>query len=143
MQKFPARLFTTETALDFHPGKAGETAGLVVVGGGMHASLALTHASEGNQLLFQINGETYFKTAAPAGEVRLRIAVDETAKCTFCFASPNGPFTTLEKTFQAREGGWIGAKVGLFAVGASAGGDTDGRADFSYFRFLPEKPAAT
>jgi beta-xylosidase len=143
MQKFPARLFTTETALDFHPGKAGETAGLVVVGGGMHASLALTHASEGNQLLFQINGETYFKTAAPAGEVRLRIAVDETAKCTFCFASPNGQFTTLEKTFQAREGGWIGAKVGLFAMDAGSGGAQTGHVDFSYFRFLQEKPAAT
>jgi len=111
------------------------------VGGGMHASLALTHASEGNQLVFQINGESYFKTAAPAGEVRFRIAVDETAKCTFCFAAPNGQFTTLEKTFQAREGGWIGAKVGLFAIDAGSGGAQTGHADFSYFRFLQEKPA--
>jgi beta-xylosidase len=141
MQKFPARLFTVETALDFPPGKAGETAGLVVVGGGAHASLALIHAPEGNQLVFQINGEPYFKTAAPAGEVRLRIAVDETAKCTFCFAPPNGQFTTLEKTFQAREGGWIGAKVGLFAMDAGSGGAQTGHADFSYFRFLQEKPA--
>jgi hypothetical protein len=112
------------------------------VGGGTHASLALVHALEGNQLVFQINGETYFKTAAPAGEVRLRIAVDETAKCTFCFAPSNGQFTALEKTFQAREGGWIGAKVGLVAMDASSGGAPTGHADFSYFRFLQEKPAA-
>ena len=138
LQKFPARAFAVETALEFHPGRPGEAAGAVVVGGGAHASLALLRTSEGDQLVFQINGETYFRTGAPADGVRLRVIIDETARCTFAFAPPHAPLRTLEKTFQAREGGWIGAKIGLFALGDN-GGASPGHADFSYFRFLPDK----
>ena len=142
LQKFPARWFAVETALHFHPARSGDAAGLVIVGGGAHASLALLHGPEGDNLVLQIKGETYFKTSAPAGELRLRVTVDETAKCTFGFAAPDGPFRMLEKTFQAREGGWIGAKVGLFALGTNGEGEQGSYADFSYFRFLPEEPTA-
>jgi hypothetical protein len=40
------------------------------------------------------------------------------------------------RTFQARAGRWIGANVGLFAIGEPAA--TPGTyADFAYFRFQP------
>ena len=53
LQKFPARLFTAETALEFAPASDGEQAGLVVMGQS-HATLALRRTENGNQLVLQI-----------------------------------------------------------------------------------------
>jgi hypothetical protein len=45
-------------------------------------------------------------------------------------------FSEIGKPFKAREGRWIGAKVGLFAV-SFAQAETRGYADFDWFRFGP------
>jgi hypothetical protein len=49
--------------------------------------------------------------------------------CAFAYAGPKGIFAELPRVFTAREGGWMGAKVGLFANGSA------GHADFDYLRF--------
>jgi hypothetical protein len=58
--------------------------------------------------------------------------------CTFSFAQPDEPTVRIEQTFQATEGRWIGAKVGIFCRCLSAE-PSKGHADFDYFRF--ERPA--
>ena len=50
------------------------------------------------------------------------------------YASGEGNFHTIGGEFQAVEGVWIGAKVGLFCI--NAGDDkVESHADFDYFRF--------
>jgi beta-xylosidase len=64
----------------------------------------------------------------------LRVEVDEGARCHFSFSRAGGKFSALGKNFTAREGIWIGAKVGLFCLSI----DTEkksGHADFARFRF--------
>jgi len=130
MQKFPARTFAVETIIDFQPRHATESAGLAIVGGGQHVSLAL-HAG---QCVFQINGQSQFTAPRPSGPVRLRVAVDENATCIFSYAGVTGPFTTLTPMFQAKHGGWMGAKVGIYCLTSQP--DTPaGHADFDYVRF--------
>jgi beta-xylosidase len=131
MQKFQARSFAVETLLDFQSLQSAESAGLAVVGGGDHASLAV---SEGN-LVLQINGQPELIAVAPSGPVRLRVAVAGDATCTFSFAAASGSFTLITPAFQAKQGGWMGAKVGLFCLTSQR--EASGRyADFDYYRIL-------
>jgi hypothetical protein len=44
-----------------------------------------------------------------------------------------------DRPFQAVEGKWIGAKIGLFCRALDAGATT-GHAEFDYFRFAPPLP---
>ena len=90
--------------------------------------------AEGRELVLRINGEAHFKAPAAQGVLRLRVSVDEAANCTFSFAGASGDFTCVGKTFQTKEGGWLGAKVGVFCLTANAEGAA-GAADFDYLRF--------
>ncbi len=137
MQKFPARRFSVETLLEFQPAAVGESAGLVVVGGGADVSLALVSngGENGNSsLVFQLQGVAKVLVPELAGSIRLRVAVDENAVCTFSYAAPGEEFAPIAETFTAKEGGWIGARVGVYSTAAS--GETKaGHADFDYLRF--------
>jgi hypothetical protein len=62
--------------------------------------------------------------------VSLRVVVTRGAVCHFSFGSDGKNYTEVGKPFTARPGKWIGAKVGLFAIGPSGGA-----ADFDSFRF--------
>jgi len=136
-QKFPARGFVAETLLEFAPAQAGESAGLAIVGGGEVAALALESAPSGIAVVFRINGEVFLNAPIRGNCVRLRVAVDETANCTFGFsADDDSDFTVVEKAFQTREGGWLGAKVGIFALAPQLTASA-GQADFDYLRFSP------
>ncbi len=66
--------------------------------------------------------------------VRFRVDVKDGGLCAFSFALQNGNFVTVPTSCQAREGLWIGARVGLYACCPSP---TAAYADFDYFRFLP------
>lgn len=125
-QKFPARRFAVETLVEV----AGPVcAGLVVTGGASSACLAVVDGPTGRLLRLRIDNRTVFETSVPVGALRLRVAVEPDGGCRFAYADGTGDFVELVAGFTAREGGWMGAKVGLFADGAS------GHADFDYFRF--------
>ena len=132
MQKFPSRGFVTETCIAFHPLGDGESAGLAIVGGGESAALALEAGTTGLEIVFRVNGEARFRTVAPGGDLRLRVTVDPAANCVFAWAAEGAPFASVAESFQTREGGWLGAKVGVFALARETGG---GWADFDYVRF--------
>lgn len=133
-QKFPAKSFVVETALDFNPGGEGESAGLVLTGGGQSASVEIVNDSQERKIRFQIREETLFIGVAPEGRIRFRVAVNEEAVARFGYASEKNCFVDFAPTFTPKEGGWIGAKVGLFSR-RSADSSARGHADFDYFRW--------
>ena len=58
--------------------------------------------------------------------------------CHFSFAGEQESFTPIGEKFQATEGKWIGAKVGIFCctVGTAP---ANSYADFDYFHFGTKK----
>jgi beta-xylosidase len=131
MQKFPARAFTAETLIEMpaaEPGGPVVFAGLVVAGGGASACLAVRQDADGRRLVCQISDVNVLESPIMEGPLRLRVAVSADGRCVFSFAGTTAVFAEVPSAFVAREGGWMGAKVGLFASGAS------GYADFDHFR---------
>ncbi|NKI91011.1 hypothetical protein HBN54_003623 [Hymenobacter sp. 1B] len=78
----------------------------------------------------------------PAAQARqpiyLRVAVKAGAKCQFSYSFDNQVFQSLGSEFQAREGKWIGAKVGLFSSRTAKFNDA-GNADIDWFRIEPNR----
>lgn len=123
LQKFPSNEFTVTTKLTFLPSNAlvGERTGLVVMG--MDYGLISLEKTEDGFLLSQIeclNAEkgTQEKVNASVkvneASLYLRVEVASGAMSTFSYSTDGKKFSTLGTGFQAREGKWIGAKVGLF-----------------------------
>ena len=48
--------------------------------------------------------------------VKLRVTVGKDAVCRFSYSTDGKKFTDTGKTFKARAGKWIGAKVGFYSV---------------------------
>jgi len=63
----------------------------------------------------------------------LRVKVTKNAVCTFSYSTDGAKFSPVGEPFNARQGKWIGAKVGLFAVRTGQTRET-GYADFDWFR---------
>jgi hypothetical protein len=62
-----------------------------------------------------------------------RVQVAKGAECTFSYSTDGNSFTALGSTFKAREGKWIGAKVGFYAIREGIINDA-GSADIDWFR---------
>ncbi|MGD0037289.1 MAG: glycoside hydrolase, partial [Bacteroidota bacterium] len=65
--------------------------------------------------------------------VFLRVSIDTGAVCRFSYSVDGKIFTYVGTEFTAREGRWIGAKVGLFAVRPPQS-VSGGFADYYWFR---------
>lgn len=63
------------------------------------------------------------------------VEVDQEARCTFSYCVDEKKTIRIDHSFTAREGRWIGAKVGLFATRKSKTNDS-GFADFDWFRIV-------
>lgn len=143
LQKLPAPTFTATTRLTLAAGDSAAQAGLVVFGLD-YAYLALRRTAGGAPELVQARRtnadqpgaetETVASLATGTGTVYLRVEVGDGAVCRFAYSLTGRPddFTAVGEPFQAREGKWVGAKVGLFATGQ--GGTY---ADFDFFRVVP------
>lgn len=125
MQKFPALEFTVTAALERTT--AAQT-GLIVFG----FDYAWIGVRDGR--LVQV---TVMKAAdKPAvketvatdqltGPVRLRVEITDGGNCRFSYSLDGKAFTPLGEPFTANVGRWVGAKVGLFAAGATGFADYD------------------
>jgi hypothetical protein len=70
----------------------------------------------------------------------LRVTVADGAVCRFWYSADGARWEPVGEPFTAREGRWIGARVGVFAL-APAGSSDGGSADFNFFRAAPSADA--
>jgi len=144
VQKLPAESFTATTKLSFLPKAEGEKAGLVMMGLD-YAYLAATYQGgklELAQVVCQKADKGGTETASapvaiPSGKpLYLRVAVRPGAKCQFSYSLDGHQFTPLGGEFSAREGKWVGAKMGVFCLSPGAA-ITAGYADVDWWRVAP------
>ena len=142
LQKFPAPAFTSTTRMSFDSLRSGERAGLIVMGLD-YAYLAVRRTSAGAELAQMRvrdadRGGTEQGVSVPltGSSVFLRVSVSAGGTCRFAWSADGMRFTELGEPFTAREGKWIGAKVGLFAV-ARRDETRGGYADFDALVVAP------
>jgi hypothetical protein len=68
-----------------------------------------------------------------SNEIYFKVDVAKDGKCNFTFSENGNDYKKIGQAFQAREGRWIGAKVGLFSLTNEETG-LKGYADFDWFR---------
>lgn len=140
LQKFPAPAFRVTTDVSLSSSVPGTAAGLIVMGFD-YAWLGVRRTSDGAELVLSVaenarDGSSETQTAATAigaaQTVFLRADVVDGAEVTFLYSIDGQDFVRVGDPFQARQGRWIGAKVGLFALRPD-GSDAGGFADFGAF----------
>ena len=143
LQKFPSNAFTATLKLTLKPDLRfkGERTGLLVFG--LNYALLSFESVENGFMLSQNSSskadkgtpETiHDKVLITTPTVFLRVTVSSNALCNFSFSLDNKIYTPLGVSFIAKEGKWIGAKIGTFCSRPSATND-GGRVDIDWFRF--------
>jgi beta-xylosidase len=141
LQKLPAPTFTATAKIDASGLMPNEEAGLVMMGMN-YSYLAIVRTDEGFRLERTLcedapkgNEETEESGVDLIdGNLYLRVTVGPDAVCRFSYSKDGRIFDEIGEPFKAREGRWIGAKVGLFAVSLTQA-QKSGYADFDWFRF--------
>jgi len=140
LQKFPAPVFTVTTRATFTPRSDNEKTGLIVMGAdyayvsvqkkaaGLYASESICKDADKQTVERQL-GEQQIKS----NSFYLRVKVTEGAICSFSYSLDGTAFSPVGEPFTARKGRWVGAKVGIFAVGSGTTYER-GYADFDWFR---------
>ena len=133
LQKFPTLDFKATTKFSFSPHRDGERAGLAVIGMD-YATLSLQKTANGfviNQTVCKgadsakeevvvesINTSAstlYFRVEVKSKKVKNRDNITRPhAYCNFSYSEDGKKFIPIGKEFEASEGKWIGAKVGVF-----------------------------
>jgi beta-xylosidase len=141
MQKFPADEFTATAKLTLTPRFEGERFGLVVMG--LDYSLLGVTNRGGKTYISQATAKDADKGSAESEstpqllaskDLFMRVSVKAGAICTFSYSLDGRTFTNVGEPFKAREGRWIGAKVG-FVFNRPARFNDAGSADIDWFRF--------
>ncbi len=139
-QKLPAPGFTATAKVKFTPRVEGEKAGIIMMGRNYRY---LSVASIGDELKASITtcidaddmkSETETESLpVKSNEFYLQVKMDTDGMCTFAISENGKKFKVLGDEFKAREGGWIGAKVGMFIVRDTKTRD-GGSLDIDWFR---------
>ncbi|HEY8226511.1 MAG TPA: glycoside hydrolase 43 family protein [Pyrinomonadaceae bacterium] len=140
MQKFPAPEFTVTTKVTFSPRTDEDKTGLIVMGLD-YAYISVKKKGDGllvsqttcKDAEHQSAEKENAATSVANKTLYLRVTVTKNALCSFSYSIDGTRFLSVGEQFTARQGKWIGAKVGIFAV---ARGQTReaGYADFDWFR---------
>lgn len=133
LQKFPAADFTATAKVVFEPKKqtVGERGGLVVMGMD-YATLGLEQTAQGLMLTQGLcqkadrRGRESQVQSMPLtrNELYLRVSVKNGRDCRFAYSIDGRHFTDFGEVFQAREGKWIGAKVGMYCTRSASSNDS-------------------
>ena len=140
LQKFPSPEFTATAKLNFDARFDGEEVGLMVMGMD-YGTISLKRNNSNLEI-----STTVCKQADKAGKeeitetkavdsstIYFRIQVGKGAECSFSYSTNGNLFTPIGKLLKAREGRWIGAKIGFFALRNQMINDA-GSADIDWFR---------
>lgn len=126
LQKLSAEALTFEAAVSVGGGVPGDIGGLIVFGLD-YAWLGVRRARAGYELVSarNVNADRggadsvqVITTLAPraAQSLELRAVIDTGAVVRFTWRSGRaGEWHAIDRSFTAREGKWVGAKIGLFA----------------------------
>ncbi|MCB9283858.1 MAG: glycosyl hydrolase 43 family protein [Lewinellaceae bacterium] len=140
LQKMPAEEFSATTKLTFYPHFDGEQTGLIVMG--LDYGFIALEQKDGQLFLKQVicqNADqgkperTVQEIPLAQSEVQLRVHVAKGGICRFAYSTNGEKFIPVGESFQAREGKWIGAKVGIFCMRNEHMND-GGYADYDWFR---------
>ncbi|MEI6489828.1 MAG: glycoside hydrolase 43 family protein [Bacteroidota bacterium] len=140
LQKSPADEFTVTTKLEFSPAIVGEKSGLIVMGRD-YSTLSIVKTETGFALQ-QVNCIDAEKqnpekiislVEVPKKEIYLRVQMRNKGICTFSYSLDGNEFNSLNEKFAARQGKWIGVKVGLFCINPMQSG-LRGHTDVDWFR---------
>ena len=154
LQKTPADNFTATMKLTFSPNPKykGERTGLVVMGmdyaglimenteqGLMLSQVTCRKADKGtaekaNGSISLNNPTVYLRVKFSADGEKVKKTDDLLVLCQFSYSLDGKKFRPLGETFQAREGKWIGAKVGMFCTRPAIRANDGGWADVDWFR---------
>jgi beta-xylosidase len=140
LQKFPAPAFTVTTKLRFSPLAPDNEIGLIVMGFD-YAYLSLLQKDTGLYVSRVVlkdadRGGTESRGAeqrVEGNEFFLRVSVAEGAIAQFSLSTDGKRFVPIGEPVKARQGRWIGAKFGLFALRPSDN-PTAGYADVDWLR---------
>lgn len=152
MQKFPAEEFTATAKLKVSAKDDGQLSGLIIMGWDyswigvekqgekfLLKQAVCKDAEQGN--LEQVSTLAVLEPSwkFEAGlfpnyerEIYIRVHVDKGAYCRFSYSLDGKKFTEAGTLFKARQGKWIGAKVGMFSV--TPHGKERGWVDVDWFR---------
>lgn len=152
MQKFPAEEFTATAKLKVSAKDDGQLSGLIIMGWDyswigvekqgekfLLKQAVCKDAEQGN--LEQVSTLAVLEPSRKfeAGlfpnyerEIYIRVHVDKGAYCRFRYSLDGKKFTEAGTLFKARQGKWIGAKVGMFSV--TPHGKERGWVDVDWFR---------
>lgn len=143
MQKLPAEEFTVTTKVTIYPSSKffGERFGMNVMGFS-YGTIVIENTEKGLELSQNVCNNADKGTAETVNEsvtlkdktVYLRLKLVKGGACTYSYSYDNKKFSTLGKTFNAKEGRWIGAKVGLYVTRPKWSND-GGYMDVDWFRF--------
>ncbi len=142
LQKTPADKFTATAKVKLTPRFEGERFALVVMG--IDYSLIGVTNRGGKMYIAQATVKDADKGTAEtestpqllaANDFYLRVAVTAGAMCRFSYSLDGKTFTDVGDAFKAREGRWIGAKIG-FVFNRPARFNDAGSADIDWFRVI-------
>ena len=141
LQKFPAPAFSVTTEITFNGDKNGDRAGLVIMG--KTWAYLVIEKTETENILSVYKGE-YTQCEDQTKQIErielkgnicyLKVEVENTGSYNFFYSFDNNKFSPITSGFKAKEGVWIGAKVGIFCLSTSIP-ESKGYADFNWFRF--------
>ena len=142
LQKLPAEAFIATAKITFMPRAEGEQVGLLVDGLDYACltvssrngrwSLAHTTCRNADQLALETSTVPVSIDAPATGLLYLRVQVRAGARCRFSYSLDGENFEEVGEEFAAREGRWIGAKMGLFCSRVGRTNDA-GHADVDWW----------
>lgn len=135
LQKLPAPAFTATTKMKVSAKEDGQQSGLIIMG---HDYARIAVEKSGKDFLVKLitchdaekggKEETLTSIKIPASriyeaglnpnyerDIYLRTRMAEGGICEFSYSLDGNEFIELPGTFRARQGKWIGAKIGLFS----------------------------
>lgn len=152
MQKFPAEEFTATAKLKVSAKDDGQLSGLIIMGWDyswigvekqgekfLLKQAVCKDAEQGNleqvSTLAVLGPSRKFEAGLFPNyerEIYIRVHVDKGAYCRFSYSLDGKKFTEAGTLFKARQGKWIGAKMGMFSV--TPHGKERGWVDVDWFR---------
>lgn len=133
-QKAPASRFLTTVRVELGKANEGDRAGLIV-NAMQYAWLGLRRQSGKTELVWTVCGpfgprcqEQSQVVLSPAPDaLTLRMFMNEGAYVSFSYSLDGQRFFRVGSPFPVTRGGWVGAQVGLFALGETSGSWLDVR----------------